>query len=227
MKIAVLIKAVPDFSNLSVSSGQGKVFEKNPRVMNGTDRVALEAALQIKDKTAAEVSVFLLGRAEDEKVLREALAVGADQAHHILSAGVDSGDSFSHAVSFGSLLQKIGPFDLILCGHLSEDGIPSQMGPRLAEYLNLNQVTQAREVSWVNSHRLEVKRKALASPFQEEFLPLLPPCLITLIEGGYRPRIPNAIRIMKTAKAPINQWESESLEKVSPAVNVLRSYFVE
>jgi electron transfer flavoprotein beta subunit len=217
--------------------GQGQVFERAPRILNASDRIALEAALQLKEQGPAagvEVTVALLGRPQDERVLREALAVGAGSAHHLTTSEVDAGDSFSHATYFGSFLQKIGPVDLILCGHTSEDGIPSQIGPRLAEILSIPQRTQVQEVRW-DQERLMVRQIPTLPLFplasegsaSSEPAPFPTPGLLTLVDGVYQPRIPNAIRIMKSARIPINQWDIMSLEPCSPAVQVRRFFIQE
>ena len=228
MKILVLLKAVPDLKALSVSKGQERVFEKAPRVMNPSDRQALEAALQLRETAGGTVAAILPGRAEDERVLRETLAVGGDEAHHILIPEVDGGDSLSHTHLMGSLLRKLAPFDLILCGGASEDNVPAQTGPRLAEFLGIPQATGVRKILSADNGAVEVERLPLDPPSDTPVrISIALPALLTVEEGAFTPRIPNAIRIMKAARIPINPYEADSLEQVPPAAIVRRFYVVE
>ncbi len=228
MKILVLLKAVPDLSALNVSKGQERVFEKAPRIMNPSDRHALEAALQLRDTSGGTVSAILPGRGEDERVLREALAVGADEAHHLVIPEVDAGDSLSHTHLLGSLIRKLAPFDLILCGGASEDGVPAQTGPRLAELLGIPQVTGVRKILSADNGAVEVERLPLDPPSDIPVrIPVSLPSLLTIEEEAFTPRIPNAVRIMKAARIPINPYEAESLERVPPAAVTRRFYVVE
>jgi electron transfer flavoprotein alpha/beta subunit len=125
MQAAVLIQPTPDLSQISVSKSQEKVFEKAPRRMNPSDRIALEAALLLQDKNQLEVTTLCLAGAEGEKILREALALGAKKGVLLSDGRLGAADPFVIARVLAAALRKLGAA-LIFAG-------PGQVGPRVAE----------------------------------------------------------------------------------------------
>ena len=136
MKIIVPIHQVFDPEQIRVSSQGRVVTEGATRIIEPASRAALEEALRLKDETGAAVDVVALGGAEVEESLREAQAMGADQAYLVSDEALNGGDAGADAYALSVAIQRIGGFDLVMCG---EGGAVS--GPMLAEFLGLPQVT--------------------------------------------------------------------------------------
>jgi len=191
---------------LSISVSQDRVFEKGPRVFKNSDRNALEAALQAKEQTSGLVlDVFLFGNDTQEKILREALALGADQAHLVQEASLPSHSAgISWALCY--LLKEAGPFDIVFMGGPSEDPPSSQIEFRLSEALSIPLIWNT-DFSGIEGKRI----KYLAGG---ENLSSEVPLLMTVRKDSNTPRIPNVMKIIKAARAPLVKWNlKEALEK--------------
>lgn len=129
----VPIKDVPDLSNISISRSQGRIFENNPPILKPADENAIEAALSLKDKSETQITVIHIGK--NDKILRQALAMGADSAFIVNPEGLNDKDPYALAVILRLAIEKIGPFDKIICGGSSITGNSGQTGRRLAQEL--------------------------------------------------------------------------------------------
>ena len=106
MKIIVLLKPIPDLSNIKVSKGRGLVFELNPRIMNPADRNALELALSIKDKMPSEITAVILGDEKAGSLLKEAIAMGADKGVLLEDTAFAEGDGLANAYVLSLAIKK-------------------------------------------------------------------------------------------------------------------------
>lgn len=129
----VPIKDVPDLSNISISRSQGRIFENNPPILKPADENAIEAALSLKDKSETQITVIHIG--VNDKILRQALAMGADSAFIVNPEGLNDKDPYAIATILRLAIEKIGPFDKIICGGSSITGNSGQTGRRLAQDL--------------------------------------------------------------------------------------------
>lgn len=191
---------------MSVSVSQDRVFEKGPRVFKASDRNALEAALMAKEQTAGLVlDVFLFGNDTQEKILREALALGADQAHLVQEASVPSHSAgISWALCY--LLRETGPFDIVFMGGPCEDPPSSQIEFRLSEALSIPLI-------W-NVDFFGIEGKKITYLARGEKLSAEAPLLMTVRKDSNSPRIPNVMKIMKAARSPLVKWDlKEAIEK--------------
>ena len=196
---------MPDLSQLSVSVSQNKVFEKGPRVVKEGDRNALEAALKAKEEAGLTLAVFMLGNSTQEKILREALALGADQAHLIQEASIPS-HSTAISWAFSRVLKEAGPFDLVFTGGPEGSSPASQVEFRLAESLGFS-------LLW-NIEFLKIEGPRAFGSLEGKPVESELPALLSIRKGSNAPRIPNVMRIMKAAKASLVTWDlKEALEK--------------
>jgi len=155
MRIIVTIKQVLDPAGFTVHRRLERVFiNREDYVINPNDKNALEEALRLKDAHGAEVIALSLGEPRVDDVLREALAMGADQAFLLTDETFAEADAAVAALVLGKAIEKIGGYDLILTGQRALDTGASQIGPRLAEYLGLPQVLEVREVSSFSRSRI-------------------------------------------------------------------------
>ena len=154
-------------------------------MMNPACKHAVEAALQIKEKQDATITVMTMGPPAAEEVLREALAMGADRGILICDKMLAGSDTYATSFILGTAIRKeISNFDLILCGAYTSDSETAQVGPQLAEELNLPAAAYVERLE-INGRTLRVCR--LVDKFRET-LEMEFPALVTISMEQYRPR---------------------------------------
>jgi electron transfer flavoprotein beta subunit len=139
MKIAVLVKQVPETDSLTLDPETGTVVRSvDTSIVNPLDLYALEAALCIKDADpTTSILALSMGPAHADTALREALAMGCDEAALITGREFGGADTWATARTLSAALVKLGSFDLILCGEKATDGDTGQVGPEVAAFLRL------------------------------------------------------------------------------------------
>ena len=154
-------------------------------MMNPACKHALEATLQIKENFSAKITVITMGPPAAEEVLREALAMGADEAIIICDRLLAGSDTFATSLILKEAIKKKCPeFDLILCGAYTADSETAQVGPQLAEELDLPAATYVEKLEIAGS-TLRVRR--LVDNFRET-LEMEFPALVTISMENYKPR---------------------------------------
>ena len=212
MKIAVLVKQViGSESALEISEDNSWVKEENASfVMNPPDHYAIEEALVIKEKVGeGEVVIVSQGPARAQKVIREALAKGADRGIHIEEKGDIETDPLSIAKSLSSCLKEEN-FDLILTGLQSDDTGMGQTGVLVGELLNMSTATLAIETD-IDEEKIRVKRELESGWFQ--WVTLDAPSSISIQSGINQPRYPSLKGIMGAKKKEIKVLPPEDAEK--------------
>ena len=130
MKIVVCIKQVPDTNEVKLDPVTNTLIRDGvPSIINHDDKSGIEAALQLKEKLGGTVTVVCMGPPQADVALREALAMGCDDA--ILISGREFGGSDTYATSniIAAGLKKIG-YDLVITGRQAIDGDTAQVGPK-------------------------------------------------------------------------------------------------
>ncbi len=199
----VLVKQVPDTANISgeVMRPDGTVNRaKLPAVFNPEDKVALELALQVKDKYGGTVRVLTMGPPKASELLRECLYMGADEAFLVTDRRFAAADTLATSYVLSAAIKKLGHYDIIFGGRQAIDGDTAQVGPQTAEKLKIPQITYAEEIVELKKNKVVVKRK-IDDGF--EVLKCVTPLLITVIKDAATPRPFKAKRVMayKNAKS--------------------------
>jgi len=203
-RIIVCLKQAVDVSQLKADPATRQLLIAGaPRKMSDFDKNALEEAIRIKEKVG-DVEIFTLTVTfEDAKaVLREALAMGADKAYVVYDPSLKDIDTSGTAYILAEAIKKIGGFNLVLCGETSLDSFSGLVGSRLAELLNLPQISSVRKLS-VNGDAV-VAERALEDAI--ETVKAKMPALITVTREINQPRIPSLMMIMKASKKEIIAW---------------------
>ena len=213
----VLVKQVPDTANISgqVMKPDGTVNRsKLPTVFNPEDKVALELALQLRDRYGGTVRVLTMGPLKASDLLRECLYMGADEAYLISDRKFAGADTLATSYVLAKAIQKVGGYDIIFAGRQAIDGDTAQVGPQTAEKLGIPQITYAEQVLSAEGDRITVKRK-IDGGFEvlEGRLPLL----ITVVKDAAVPRPFMAKRVM----AYKNAHTLLELEKMAEANSLL------
>jgi electron transfer flavoprotein beta subunit len=175
--------------------------------MNPFDLFALEMAIQLKREHSGSITVLTMGPTISEEVLREALALGADRAILLSDPRFAASDTMATSYVLGMGIRKIGPFDLILCGMRTADSDTAQVGPQLAEELDLVHVTGVENVQrTTNLFRVE----RVSDGFRE-ILEVSAPALFTIASKGIV-HLPSLVKIQEAfTKYSIESWNLEDL----------------
>lgn len=204
MKLIVCIKQVPDTTEVKLDPKTGRLIRDGvPSIINPDDKNALEAALQIKDENpGTTVTVVSMGPPQADIAMREALAMGADEA--ILVSGREFGGSDTWATSYiiATAIKKIGDYDMILCGRQAIDGDTAQVGPQIAEQLGIPQIT------YVKSLKTDGK-KVIAERMLEDGYAVVEadmPVLITAIKELNSPRYMTPRGIFEAYAKEVKIW---------------------
>ncbi|WP_121611492.1 electron transfer flavoprotein subunit beta/FixA family protein [Mesobacillus foraminis] len=208
MNIYVLMKRTFDTEEKITISG-GKINEDGAEfIINPYDEYAIEEAIQVRDANGGEVTVLSVGTDEAEKQLRTALAMGADKAVLInIEEDAEGGDQFTTAKVISQYL-KDKDVDLILAGNVAIDGGSGQVGPRVADALDIPYVTTITKLE-INGSSVTVTRDVEGdSEVIETSLPLL----VTAQQGLNEPRYPSLPGIMKAKKKPLDELELDDLD---------------
>ena len=137
MKIVVCAKQVPDTNEVRIDQKTGTLIREGvPAIMNPDDKAGLEAALQIKDKTGAEVTVITMGLPAAEEILREAFAMGADKGVLVTDRPFGGADTLATSNTLAAAIKTLD-YDLIIAGRQAIDGDTAQVGPQIAEHLDI------------------------------------------------------------------------------------------
>lgn len=184
MKIVVCVKQVPDTNEVKLDPVTGTLIRDGiPSIMNPDDKAGLEAALAIKDKIGAEVSVLSMGPPQAEAVLREALAMGADAAYLITDRAFGGADTLATSTTVAAAINKLD-YDLIIAGRQAIDGDTAQVGPQIAEHLNIPNISYAEDIQ-VEGNDVIVKRQ-----YEDRYhmVRVQMPCLVTALGEMNTPR---------------------------------------
>jgi electron transfer flavoprotein beta subunit len=208
MNIVVCVKQVPDTAAVKIDPKTGTLIRDGvPSIMNPEDKHALEGALQLKETNCAKVTVISMGLPMAKAVLREALCMGADEAILLTDRCLGGADTLATSKSLAGVIKKLD-FDIVLAGRQAIDGDTAQVGPEIAEHLNLPQVTYVQEIK-VEGDKLIVKR-ALEDGYQ--VVEVKTPCLLTAIEELNEARYMNIADIFATNDDQIKVMSADDID---------------
>jgi len=222
-RILVCIKQALDVAELKIDSATRRPITAGvPRKISDFDKNALEEAVRLKEKVGGEVMVITVGPEEARMALREALAMGADRAYLLSDPSFERSDTLAVSYILAEAIKKVGEFDLILCGEASIDSFTAQVGPRLAERLNIPQITYVRKLD-LNGDTV-VAERSLEDCYEKVKAKM--PVLLTVTGEINKPRIPSLMAIMKASKKEIMVWSAGDLkipkEKVGEAGSAIQ-----
>ena len=219
MKIIVCVKQVPDTSGKVAVKEDGTMDRAAmATISNPDDMNALEAALQIKDQNPdVKVIVLSMGPAPTESMLRECLAMGADEAVLISAREFGGADTYATSSTITAAIRKIGveEGDIVFCGRQAIDGDTAQVGPQIAEKLDIPQVTYVTAIDYQNG-QLTVRRE-----LEDGYMTInvKTPCLLTCIKELNTPRYMSVSGIMECYAKPYTVWDFNALSD-DPTITV-------
>lgn len=210
MKVIVCIKQVPNTTEIKIDPVTNTLKRDGvPSIINPDDKAAIEAALQLKEQCGATVTVLTMGPPQAEKVLREALAMGADEAYLLTDRAFGGSDTLATSTIIAAAVRKLG-CDLVLCGRQAIDGDTAQVGPQIAEHLGIPQITYAAGLSYnAENGMLTVKRQ-----FEDRYqtLQVSGLCLVTVLSTMVKPRYMNVWDIVSQDEKEVGKITNEDLQ---------------
>jgi electron transfer flavoprotein beta subunit len=158
VNIVVCIKQVPDTTEVRLDPKTNTLIRDGvPSIINPDDKAGLEAAIRLKDEMGAHVTVVSMGPPQADLALREALAMGADEAILVTDRAFGGADTWATSTTLAAALNNL-KYDLIITGRQAIDGDTAQVGPQIAEHLNLPNISYAEEIKIEDGHII-VKRQ--------------------------------------------------------------------
>jgi electron transfer flavoprotein beta subunit len=204
VNVIVLVKQVPDTQNITgdAMKEDGTVNRAAlPAIFNPEDLYALEAALQIKDAhPGTKVNVITMGPPAAAVVLKECLYRGADFTALVSDRGFAGADTLATSYALKCAINRIGDFDLVLCGRQAIDGDTAQVGPQTAEKLGINQITCVSEIEALDPAKKTITARRSIEGGWERVRAALP-VLVTFTGEGEAPRPASAIKTLVYKRA--------------------------
>lgn len=209
MNIIVCIKQVPDTTDIKINPEHNTLIREGVEsIINPFDMYALEEALRIKEAHGGTVTVISMGPPQVEIALREALAIGADNAILISDRKFAGSDTLATSYTLSAAVRKIGDYDIILFGKQAIDGDTAQVGPGVARHLDIPQIAFVKKIDSIDNGKITAHRM-MEDGFDvvESRLPIV----ITVVKDINEPRLPSLRTKMKAKKAEIPVWTFEDL----------------
>ena len=217
MNIAVCMKQVVDLEQIRIKpETREPVLEGLPVKFGDFDKNALEAAIQIKESLdTAKVTVIAGGSAKLKDTVKEALAMGADEAILLIDPAFEGADSAGSAHLLATALIKLDDVGLVLLGEGSDDEYSGQIPARLAELLELPHLTYVRQLAFLDGRSVRVEQD-----FEDEIevVEVNLPVVIAVTSELNEPRLPSLTAILRAAKKPVHVWTSVELNLSSQVV---------
>ena len=211
MRIYVCVKQVPDTSGKVAVNPDGTLNRASmATIINPDDLSAMEQALRIKDATGCQVTAVTMGPPPAEGMLRELIAMGADDAILISAREFGGSDTFatSQIIAAGIAKSGLAEEDIIFCGRQAIDGDTAQVGPQIGEKLHLPQITYAADIK-VEGETVTVQRM-LEDGYMT--IKVQTPCLVTCIKELNEPRYMSVGGIFEAYSKPMEVFDYNALK---------------
>jgi len=210
MNIIVCIKQVPDTTNVRIDPETNTLVRSGVQsIVNPFDMYAIEEAIRLKEKFGGMVTVVTMGPPQAEEALREAISLGADEAVLVSDRAFAGSDTWATSYTLSKAVRKIGKFDLVVCGKQAIDGDTAQVGPGVAAFLDIPQITFVKKIEDIKDSFIRAERMTeegydiIESPL---------PCLITVVKEINEPRLPSLKGKMRAKKIEIKKLEAKDLD---------------
>ncbi len=208
MKIIVCIKQVPDTTEIKLDPVTGTMIREGvPSIMNPDDKGGLEMALKLKDEFGAEITVITMGPLKAEAIIREAFAMGADKGVLLSDRKFAGADTLATSNTLAGALRTMD-FDIIITGRQAIDGDTAQVGPQIAEHLDLPQITYVEDLKYDGNRKLTVK-KSTEEGYQ--ILEVETPCLLTVLSSVNKARYMSVRGIVEAFGKDIDIWGFDNI----------------
>lgn len=208
MKIVVCVKQVPDTAEVRINPETNTLIRDGVQsIINPYDMHAIEAGLQIREKAGGTVTVVTMGPPQAENALREAISMGVDNAVLLTDRAFAGSDTWSTAYALSKAIEYLGA-DVILCGKQAIDGDTAQVGPEIAEFLDIPHVAYIRKIDNIQDNKIIVQR------LMDEGFDVIEaslPVLLTVVRELNVPRMPSLKGKIAAKKADIKKLSAADI----------------
>ncbi len=210
MNIIVCLKQVPGTTTVKIDSQTNTMVRQGiENIVNPFDTYAIEEGARIKERYGGKVTVLSMGPPQAEAVLREAIGGGADEAILLSDSAFAGSDTLATSYTLARAISKIGEYDLVICGRQTIDGDTGQVGPELAEMLEMPFVAYASQIEEIDDGHMRVQRMVEDG---HEVIETSLPAVITVVKEINVPRLPSLRGLTKAKRAVISVWGIQELE---------------
>lgn len=222
MKIVVCLKQVPGTTEVKINPQTNTLIRQGIKnVINPFDSYALEEGVRLKEKRGGQVIALSMGPPQAAEMLKEAISQGADEAV-LLSDGAFAGaDTWATAFTLAGAIRKLGGCDLVICGRQSSDGDTAQVGPEMAQMLNLPFIAYVAQIQEAAPGRLRVKRMIDEG---YEIVETSLPAVLTVTKEINQPRLPSLRGLARAKSAKIPVWGAADIGLEPSRVGLAGSY---
>ena len=209
MNFIVCIKQVPGTTEVKINPKTNTLIREGVEsIVNPFDTYAIEEGLRLKERMGGKVTVISMGPSQAESALREALSMGCDEAVLLTDPAFAGSDTLATSYTLACGIRKIGEFDLVICGKQAIDGDTAQVGPGIAEKLEIPAVTYVKKIEEINEALVRVERMMEEG---YEVIEMGLPALITVVKEINEPRLPSLKGMMRARKAKIQIWNASDI----------------
>jgi electron transfer flavoprotein alpha/beta subunit len=211
LDIIVLVKQVPNTTQVKIDPKKGTLIREGVEsIVNPEDLIATEAAIQLREQHEGKVTAISMGPPQAKEALQEVLAMGVDAGILLTDRAFAGADTLATSYTLGRCIKTLGKFDIILCGRQAIDGDTAQIGPQVAEYLGIPQITYVRKIK-ITGKKLRAER--LMGEGYEHIETKLP-VLLTVVKELTTPRYPSVNGIMSACvenEKAITIWDAADI----------------
>lgn len=218
MKIVACIKQVPDTTEVKLDPVTNTLIRDGvPSIINPDDKAGIEFALKIKEEVeGTTVTVVSMGPPQAEAALREALAMGCDDAILLSDRAFGGADTWATSSTIAGALRKLD-YDLIIAGRQAIDGDTAQVGPQIAEHLSIPQISYVENIKIVDPKTYHVTRQ-----FEDRhhLIEVKSPCMLTALSEAVEPRYMTVGGIYEAYQKEIKVWGLEDIKDQIDLANI-------
>jgi electron transfer flavoprotein beta subunit len=208
MHIVVPIKQVPETSNVQMDRETGTMLRSgSAAIVNPLDLYSLETALQIKEQSSGKITVITMGPPSAVKVLKEAIAMGCDEAVHLSDRSFGGADTWATSYTLSEAIRKLEA-DIVITGERATDGDTGQVGPGIAAWLNMSLVTFTAHIKELSDSYI-IAERLVEEGYQTVRAAL--PAVVTVVKEIATPRLPTLRGKKRSMQLSIPVWDAETL----------------
>ena len=217
MHAIVCIKSVPDTTEVRFDPETNTLMrDEVEAIINPFDMYAIEEALRLREAHGGTVTVITMGPPKAVKELKEAIAMGCDEALLLSSRDFAGADTWATAYTLAQAIAKIADYDIVLCGKQAMDGDTGQVGPGIANQLGIPQLTYVFSIRSCDPADRSIEVERLLEEGREVVQTRLP-VLVTVVKDINQPRYPTFRGIRKARRMEIPTWTPDDLDGIEPA----------
>jgi len=222
MNIVVCLKQVPGTTQVKIDPETNTLIRQGiENIINPFDTYAIEEGIRLRERFGGRVTAISMGPPQAEAALREAISLGVDEGILLSDPAFAGADTWATSCTLSMALGKLEPYDLVICGRQTLDGDTGQVGPQLAEVLNLPFIAYVSQIEEIADDHMRVRRM-VEDGYEIMESPL--PAVLTVVKEINTPRLPSLRGIARSKSATIPVWGSKELNADPGKVGLAGSF---